>query len=70
MKISVKFTDVTKMTYFTQELSLVLNGFVKIARHYLTMILNTVFYMEVFFPGSNRYKIKHKFLKYFENIIF
>ena len=24
--------------------------------------------MEVFYPGSNKYRIKHKFLKFFENI--
>ena len=30
---------------------------VKITRHYNHKIFNTVFYIEVFYPGSNRYKI-------------
>ena len=38
-----------------------------VARHYDHKIFNTVFYMEVFYPACNRYKIKHKLFQYFES---
>ena len=57
------------MAFFTEDFQ-VFDVLVKIAWRYNHKIFNTLFYIEIFYPGSNRYKIKHNFHQYFANTFF
>ena len=57
-RVICMLTMLPKWSFKTWHSSLVLIVLVKITRHYNDKIFNTVFSMEVFYLGFNRYKIK------------